>query len=57
MCMVVYSKVTFTNYVDNFLAVSDHPLPSVDIFYPINFNKKSKILDYLPPPLVNVVFE
>jgi len=32
-------------------------LPSIDIFYSINVDNKWKCLDYLPPPLVNVVCE
>ena len=32
-------------------------LPSVDILYGINVDNKWKCLDYLPPPVVNVVCE
>ena len=40
-------KGAFTNYVDKFLAFFDHLSPSIDIFYLINLDKKSRFLDYL----------
>ena len=45
LCMV---KGSFTNYVDKMLAFFDHLPPSVDIFYLINADNKSTLLDYLP---------
>ena len=39
----------FTNYVDRILAFFDHLPPSVDIFYCINIDKKTRFLDYLLP--------
>ena len=48
---------SFTNYADKFLAFLITYPTSVAIFYPINFGKKSTLLDYPSPPLVNVVCE
>ena len=45
----------FTNYVDKFLALSDHLPPSIDIFYLINVDKKSTFLDYLSTRCGHVV--
>ena len=49
------SKGPFKNYIDKILAFFDHLPPSIDIFYLMDVVKKSTILDYLPPPLVNIV--
>ena len=53
----LYNKGPFTNYVDKFLAFFDHLPTSVDIFYLMNIDKKSKIWTTYPLLLVNVVCE
>jgi hypothetical protein len=52
----MYLKKGSANLVEPFiylrgqvLAFFDHLLPSIDISYLMNVDKKSKILDYLPP--------
>ena len=50
-------KGLFTNYVDKILAFFDHLPTSIDIFYLMNVHEKLTFLDYLPPPLVNIVCE
>ena len=46
---IFWCKGSFTNYVDKILAFFDYLLPSDDIFYLMNVDKKWTFFDHLPP--------
>ena len=43
-----FYKGSFTNYVDNILAFSDHLFTCVDIFYGVSVDQKWTFEDHLP---------